>query len=718
MSKSGSDGVGTATIRELRVSGVDCAGCASAIERAVGGLRGVTEVSVDVMRGTVRVARAGGLPESDVRRAIKRAGYAVVTPEATELPRPVGRQVAAIVSGSFLATGLLLSWTGSLLPPVPFFAMAALTGGWYVALRGWHALRAGALDINFLMTLAAIGAALIGEWAEAASAMFLFAVAQLLEGFAMGRARGAISALMRLAPREAVVRRPEGDVTIPVAQIAVDDVMVVRPGERIALDGVVVAGRSAVDQSPITGESLPIEKEPGAEVFAGSINAHGGLEVRVTHHAEDTTLARILHAVESAQASRAPSQTFVDRFARIYTPAVVGLSLLVAVVPPLFMDASWATWLHRALTLLVVACPCALVISTPVTIVSGLAGAARDGVLIKGGSQLEAAGRITTVAFDKTGTLTAGRPVVTSVSGIGGVSAAEVLRLAAGIERRSEHPIAAAIVREAVARGLAIPEVADFTATPGQGAGGLVEGRQIYVGNVRVCEALGNCHDEAHEQIAVLEREGRTAVLLTSADTALGVIGIADQPRPEAAAAVRALRAAGVREVLLLTGDNPGAAERVGREVGVDRVYASLLPAEKQEIVARLRASGARVAVVGDGINDAPALAAADVGIAMGGAGTHVALETADIVLMGDALEQVAGTIARSRHTVAIIKQNVAFSLVIKALFLVLAIAGQATLWMAVAADTGASLAVIANGLRALRRRVPIPAQPLAAELS
>lgn len=718
MSKSVSDGAGTATIRELRVSGVDCAGCASAIERAVGGLDGVIEVSVDVMRGTVRVAREGGLPEGDVRRAIKRAGYAVVMPEAAESPRPVGRQVAAIASGSFLATGLLLSWTGSLLPPVPFFAAAVVTGGWYVAPRGWHALRAGALDINFLMTLAAIGAALIGEWAEAGSAMFLFAVAQLLEGFAMGRARGAISALMRLAPREAVVRRPEGDITVPVDQIAVDDVMVVRPGERIALDGEVVAGRSAVDQSPITGESLPIEKEPGAEVFAGSINAHGGLEVRVTHLAEDTTLARILHAVESAQASRAPSQTFVDRFARIYTPAVVGLSLLVAVAPPMLMDASWATWLHRALTLLVVACPCALVISTPVTIVSSLAGSARDGVLIKGGSQLEAAGRITTVAFDKTGTLTTGRPVVTSVSGIGGVSPAEVLRLAAGIERRSEHPIAAAIVREAVARGLAIPDVADFVATPGQGAGGTVEGRQIYVGNVRVCEALGNCHDGAHEQIAVLEQEGRTAVLLTSADTALGVVGIADQARPGAAAAVRALRAAGVREVLLLTGDNPGAAERVGREVGVDRVHASLLPVEKQEVVARLRASGARVAVVGDGINDAPALAAADLGIAMGGAGSHVALETADIVLMGDALDQVAGTIARSRHTVSIIKQNVAFSLLIKALFLVLAIAGQATLWMAVAADTGASLAVIANGLRAMRRRAPIAAQPLSAENS
>jgi len=718
MSKSGSDTVAAATVRELRVSGVDCAGCAAAIERAVGGLDGVTEVSVDVMRGTVRVAREGGRPENDVRRAIKRAGYAVVTPEDAETRRPVGRQLAAIASGSLLGIGLLLGWTGASLNPVPFLAAAVVTGGWYVAPRGWHALRAGALDINFLMTLAAIGAAVIGEWAEAGSAMFLFAVAQLLEGYAMGRARRAIGALVRLAPREALVRRGAVDVTVPVDQIAIGELMIVRPGERIALDGVVVTGRSAVDQSPITGESLPVEKETGSEVFAGSINAHGGLEVRVTHFADDTTLAHILHAVESAQASRAPTQTFVDRFARIYTPVVVGLSLLVAVLPPLLADASWMTWLHRALTLLVVACPCALVISTPVTIVSGLAGAARDGVLIKGGSQLEAAGRVTTVAFDKTGTLTAGRPVVTSVTGIGGFSEAEVLRLAAGIERRSEHPVAAAIVRAAEDRGLAIPDVAEFSATPGQGAGGLVEGRQLYVGNVRVCEALGNCHDGAHQQIETLEREGRTAVLLTTAETALGVIGIADRPRPGAAAAIRALRDAGVNQILLLTGDNPGAAERVGREVGVDRVYASLLPAEKQEVVTRLRAAGVQVAVVGDGINDAPALATANVGIAMGAAGTHVALETADIVLMGDDLDQVAGTISRSRATVAIIKQNVAFALLTKAVFLVLAVAGVATLWMAVAADTGASLVVIANGLRAMRRRAILPAQPLPAELS
>lgn len=712
MSRSASDAA-PVTIRELRVTGVDCAGCAAAIERAVGGLDGVTEVSVDVVRGTVRVAREGPRSEEDVNRAIRRAGYGVVGDGEHAPSRVPGRLVAMVVSGVLLAVGLGADWGWLPLPAVPLLAAAVVAGGWYVAPRGWHALRTRTLDINFLMTVAAIGAGLIGEWAEAASVVFLFALAQWLEGYAMSRARRAITALVQLAPREAVVRRGGTDQLVPVESIGVGETIVVRPGERVPLDGVVTAGRSAVDQSPITGESLPVEKEPGAEVFAGSINAHGGLELRVTHLSDDTTLAHILHAVESAQASRAPFQTFVERFARIYTPAVVGLAVLIAVLPPLLAAADWLTWTYRALALLVIACPCALVISTPVTIVSGLTGAARDGVLIKGGRELEAAGRITAVAFDKTGTLTEGRPEVTSVSGLGGVSDAEVLRLAAAIETRSEHPVAAAIVRAAAAKGQPIPDVAEFEAMPGQGAAGTVDGRRLFVGNVRVCEALGNCHDGAHAEIDRLEREGRTAVLLTSAATALGVIGIADRARAGAAGAVASLRRTGVGRVVLLTGDNAGAAGRIGQEVGVDEVHAKLLPAEKEAVVTALRSAGQRVAVVGDGINDAQALAVSDLGIAMGGAGTHVALETADVVLMGDELDQVAGTIERSRDTVRIIRQNVAFSLVIKAVFLVLAVTGQATLWMAVAADTGASLAVVANGLRAIRRRRP-PAQPLA----
>ncbi len=690
-------------VHELRVTGMDCAGCAVAIEAALTRLDGVRQVQVDVMRGTVRVAGDKGVGKTDLTRAIRGAGYGVQATEV-ESNTPTGRTVAAVLSGVSLAIGLVLGWLDSPVPSTPFHTISLLVGGWYVVPRGIRSVRAKTLDINFLMTIAAIGAAIIGEWAEAASAMFLFAVAQLLEGFAMGRARRAIGALMKLAPREAVVVRDGKESLVPVTDVAVGEIIVTRPGERVPLDGTVSEGRSALDQSPITGESMPVEKEPGSEVFAGSINGHGALHISVTHHAEDTTLARILHAVEEAQASRAPAQTFVDRFARIYTPAVVGLAFLVAIGPPLLADAAWLTWTYRALALLVIACPCALVISTPVTIVSSLTGAARDGVLIKGGGQLEAAGTITAVVFDKTGTITEGRPAVTDIIGIGGITSEEVLRLAAAVERLSEHPVARAVVAEAHKRGIVPPATADFEAIPGQGARATVEGRVLYMGNVRVCESLGNCHDGAHSAIDGLEARGRTAVLLTTDDVALGVLGIADATREGAPEAIASLREAGVRRVLMLTGDNERVASEVAGAVGMDDVHAGLLPLEKQEVVAALRRSGERVAVVGDGVNDAPALAAADVGIAMGGAGTHVALETADIVLMGDDLGQVPATIQRSRRALRLIKQNITFSLLIKAVFLALAVVGQATLWMAVAADTGASLVVIGNGLRALRR--------------
>jgi Cd2+/Zn2+-exporting ATPase len=418
---------------------------------------------------------------------------------------------------------------------------------------------------------------------------------------------------------------------------------------------------------------------------------------------EDTTLARVLHAVEEAQASRAPTQSLVDRFARRYTPAIVALAALIAVIPPLFAGAEWGTWVYRALALLVIACPCALVISTPVTIVSGLAGAARAGVLIKGGSQLEAAGRISTVAFDKTGTLTEGRPVVTDVLPLNGLGAIELLALAAAVEHHSEHPVARAIAGEARARGIEPPASTGFTALPGRGARAVVQGRQLFVGNLRICAELGTCRDDVHRAVAAFEAQGKSAMLLTDAVEPLGVLAIADRPRPHSRDSIDALRRAGVSRVLMLTGDNAEVAAGVAREIGVDDVRAGLLPADKYEVVLSLKRGGETVAVVGDGVNDAPALAAADVGIAMGGAGTHVALETADIVLMGDDLNQVAHTVRRSRRTVSIVRQNIGFALGVKVVFLILAVMGQATLWMAVAADMGASLAVITNGLRAMQ---------------
>jgi Cd2+/Zn2+-exporting ATPase len=681
---------------------MDCASCAVAIERAVTGLAGVQDVRVDVMRGTVRVAREARYGDQDLTRAIRAAGYTVRDRQADVLPRQTGRLLAAATAGLFLGAGLVLDWTGAAISPVPFLVVAVVAGGWYVVPRGLAALRHGGLDINFLMTIAAVGAAIIGQWGEAGAAMFLFSVAQLLEGFAMGRARRAIAALMKLSPREATVRRPGGDQVVPVGEVGVGELILVRPGERVPLDGLVARGSSALDQAPITGESMPVEKEPGSEVYAGSINGHGALEVRVTSLADDTTLARILHAVEEAQASRAPSQSFVDRFARIYTPAVVVLAALLAVLPPLLAQADWSTWLYRALALLVIACPCALVISTPVTIVSGLTGAARHGVLIKGGAQLEAAAGISTVAFDKTGTLTEGLPGVTDVVPLRGHTADQVLALAAAVERESEHPVARAIVRAAEQRRLRLPDVEGFSALPGRGARATVAGQPYYLGNLRICAELNTCSPEVHALMERLEAGGRTAILVTTPEEAVGVLAIADRVRPEAAAAITALRRAGIDRVLMLTGDNETVARAVASGLDLDEIRSALLPDQKRDAVAALRGEGRKVAVVGDGINDAPALAAADLGIAMGAAGTHVALETADVVLMGDDLSQVTGTIERARLTVRIIRQNIAFSLAIKAVFLVLAIAGQATLWMAVAADTGASLAVIANGLRAL----------------
>jgi Cd2+/Zn2+-exporting ATPase len=586
---------------------------------------------------------------------------------------------------------------------IPLLVLSALAGSIYVVPRGLRALRVGSLDINILVTLASIGAMVLGEWSEAAAVMFLFAIAQLLETWAMGRARRAIQALMQLAPSEATVLRDGELAKVPVGSVQPGEVILVRPGDRLPLDGVVTSGESAVDQATITGESMPVNKAAGDEVFAGTINGHGALELRVTHHAEDTTLARIMHAVEEAQATRAPTQSLVDRFAKVYTPAVVVLAALIAILPPLALGAEWGTWFYRALALLVIACPCALVISTPVTIVSGLTGAARAGVLIKGGAQLEAAGQLSTIAFDKTGTLTLGRLQLTDVIPLNGLSPRELVGLAAGVDRHSEHPVARAIVHAAARDGIEAVESTGFTALPGRGARATVGGQPVFIGNMRICADLGTCRDDVHEAIARLEGQGKTAILLSSETEPLGVLAIADEPRPGARENIEAVRRAGIRRVVMLTGDNRAVATRVGAELGVDDVRAGLLPADKQGAVAALREEGERVGVVGDGVNDAPALAAADLGIAMGAAGSHVALETADVVLMSDDLGQVAQTIGRSRRTVRIVKENIAFALGTKLIFLVLALAGIATLWMAVAADMGASLAVILNGLRALQ---------------
>jgi Cd2+/Zn2+-exporting ATPase len=687
---------------------MDCADEIRQIESKLARLPGVSRLQFDLMRRRLTVE--GSISTAEVQRAIKEIGMQARREDEQVKPLTFrekhGRLTVTIISGALLVLGgVLIIFSAPRYLLLPVLAASAISGGWFIAPRGFRAARSGVLDMNFLMTIAAIGAGAIGEWGEGASAMFLFSVAQMLEVYSMDRARNAIKALMDLSPPEATVKRDGEEMSVPVDQVAVDETIIVKPGQRIPLDGAVVAGRSAVNQAPITGESIPVDKEPGSEVFAGSINAHGMLEVRVTKHVEDTTLARIIHAVEEAQATRAPSQSFVDRFSRIYTPAVVTAAVLVFFVPPLVGFGTWGTWFYRALTMLVIACPCALVISTPVSIVSGLAAAARAGVLIKGGIHLENAGAVTTIAFDKTGTLTRGRPAVVDVIPFDGVNQEEVLCLAAALEQGSEHPLAQAVLVAARNRGLSIPSISEFEALTGRGIRARVNGRRLYLGSDRLCHDIGLCTPDARSSLRFAESQGQTAMLLFSEFGPLGAITLADEVRSEASGAIRSLRHGGVRHLLMLTGDNFGTAKAVAKRVGIDDVRAGLMPDEKVAVVRELEASGQRVALVGDGVNDAPALAAATVGIAMGAAGTDVALETADIALMADDLSHLPFAISISRKTSGIIKQNIVFSIAVKAVFIVLALIGWATLWMAVAADMGASLAVIANGLRALRTR-------------
>ena len=706
---------------DLRVGGMDCASCATAVEAAVKRLEGVQNVYVDVVSGRVRVGYIQGtVARRDLADAIRRAGYQVQDPESGAARRASaadeaaalrfwarrGRLVMAVAAGVALGVAVLLQGLGAArMLVLAVLAISSIAGGWYVVPRGFRAATNRALDMNFLMSIAAAGAWMIGEHTEAAATLFLFAIAEFLERYSMDRARNAIKALMELTPAEATVVRNGHEMRVPAAGVVVGETVVVRPGEKIPVDGEVASGASSVNQAPITGESMPVDKALGAEVFAGTFNGQGVLHVRSTRPANDTTLARIIHAVEEAQASRAPSQTFVDRFARVYTPAVVAVAVLIAVLPPLVGLGAWSTWVYRALAMLVVACPCALVISTPVSIVSGLAGAARGGVLIKGGIHLENAGAVTTVAFDKTGTLTKGRPAVTDIATLDGQSDADIVRLALGVERHSEHPLAKAILEHGASRGITPPPVSDFEALPGRGARARVEGKVVYVGNERLAEDLGLKSSDAVRVLERFEREAKTAVLVAWEGAPVGVIAIADRVRPEARAAIDALRAAGVRRIVMLTGDNEGTARAVAERVGVDEFRARLLPDDKVRVVRELQTGGERIAFVGDGVNDAPALAAATVGVAMGAAGTDVALETADIALMGDDLNKLSFAMQLSRKTLQIIKQNIAASIAVKGVFLVLAVGGFATLWMAVAADMGASLLVVANGLRAAQAR-------------
>jgi Cd2+/Zn2+-exporting ATPase len=691
----------------FKIEGMDCHEEVAILEHRLKTLGGLEALDADVVGQRLRVKYdAAKLTTGSIAEAVAQTGMRAWLEH--EEPRPTSssarRECLVVLSGASLALGLLLHLAGiqGSLAWIPFLA-AILLGGIQTAGRAWTSLRARRLDIHVLMLVAVAGAMLLGEWSEGASVVFLFALAQVLESRAMERARGAIRALMDLAPAEALVQRDGLEVALPVDDVAVGDVVIVRPGAKVPLDGRVRSGNSYVNQAPITGESLPVDKRPGDDVFAGAINGRGALEVEVTRLRRDSTLARIIHLVERAQAQRAPSQTFVDRFARVYTPVVLVLAAAIAVVPPVLFDAAWGTWIYRSLVLLVISCPCALVISTPVAIVSALAAAARKGVLIKGGATLERLAAVRSVAFDKTGTLTKGRFHVTDVTSLNGARPAEILSLAAALEKRSEHPIGRAIVERALADDVPAASVDRFEALPGRGAEGVVGGRRLLVGSHRLFEERGLCGPEIDLALDGLAAKGRSTVLVGVEGVSIGIIGVADEVRESADDTVALLKTQGIEHVVLLTGDHGAAARAVAESVGISEFRSELLPDHKLAAVAELRAKHGTLAMVGDGVNDAPALAAADVGIAMGVVGTDAALETADVALMADELAKIPYAVRLSRATTRNIRVNIAFSLALKAGFLVMAVAGAATLWMAVVADMGASLIVIANALRLLR---------------
>ncbi|VVE02837.1 heavy metal translocating P-type ATPase [Pandoraea cepalis] len=628
-------------------------------------------------------------------------------------PPPASRKadIARLVAGVLLAAASEIAvWSGvpEHSPWVGAVVVAAILAcGLPTLKKGWIALRHLTLNIHFLMSLAVIGAMCIGQWPEAAMVIVLFALSEKLEAASLTRARRAVEALMRLAPDQASVEQPDGNwLDVPSASLAVGTRVRARPGERIAIDGVIEQGSSALNQASITGESVPADKTVGDEVYAGSINESGLIVYRTRVAPGDTTLARIVRIVETAQQQRSPTQRFVDKFSRIYTPVVVLCALLVALMPPLAFGLAWSPWIYKALVMLVIACPCALVISTPVTVVSGLTAAARAGILIKGGAFLETGRLIRVVALDKTGTLTRGEPRLTDVVPLGETSHDEALTLAAALDAQTTHPVARAVVDGHARAGLgALPSVTEVEALAGMGVKGRVGQTLYYLGNHRLIESLGVCNAHVEATLARLEAQARTAIVLASETQAIAVLAVADTLRAESRDAIARLAGMGVHTVML-TGDNRATAEVIGRQAGVSDVRAEMLPEDKWQAVSALRETYGYVGMVGDGINDAPALAAADVGFAMGVAGTDSALETADVTLMDDDLHKLPAFLALSRHAATVLKQNIAVALAIKAVFFALAVVGLASLWMAVFADVGASLLVIANGMRLLRTKV------------
>ncbi len=697
------------TVSTFRVEELDCATEENELRDALTPLQDVHRLDFDLVARHVRVTHrlaSTGPIEAAIRSAGMRPRLLIATPgdlpsQRPSLPRST---IITTVAAGLLAIGsevCVMTGLDEQSVPVAVLALGAIAlGGRETLRKGWRALTARRLTMNLLMSVAAIGAVVIGQWPEAAVVIWLFGVAELIEAVSLERARNAIRSLVALAPESAHVRTDAGDwADTPAALIGLGAVMLIRPGERIALDGTVSSGTSTVNQAPITGESIPVAKATGDIVFAGTINERGTLEVSVTAPKGEGTLDRIARSIQQAQSEKAPAQRFVDRFASVYTPIVFALAIAVAILPPLLGHGAWHDWFYKALVLLVLACPCALVISTPVTVVSGLGGAARRGILIKGGIHLEQARHINTIAFDKTGTLTHGRPQLTDRFATNDLPIDEALRIAASVNRLSQHPVAHAIVSAHIGP---FDKVEEFEAITGRGVQGTVNGVRYLLGNHRLAEENGVCTPELETMLSALEADAKTAVVLMTDHHTVAVFAVSDTVRATAAQAVDDLKRLGVR-TLMLTGDNQLTAMAVARQIGIDDARGDLLPDDKLRIVTELIDSGRRVAMIGDGVNDAPALAKAALGIAMGAAGTDTAIETADIALMDDDPRKLAETIRISQHTSHVLRQNIAVALGMKIVFFVLTLTGTASLWLAVLADMGASLIVIANGLRLLR---------------
>ena len=714
-----------------RIEGMDCAGCAAKIDTAARRVAGVEDVSVSVSAGTMTVHHTAPIDLAALEKKVAGLGYTVApleTSNANEAVSPIGhdhskaghsethdhghdhgptfgpwwqasKATLTIASGVAIVAAYALAKLVPATSPWVFIA-AMLIGLVPIAQRAvMAALNGTPFSIEMLMTIAAVGAVIINASEEAAAVVFLFLVGELLEGVAAGKARASIQSLTNLLPKTALLEISGKTEEVPAESLAVGTVILVRPGDRISADGVIISGDSAIDEAPVTGESTPVRKGVDARVFAGTVNGDGALRVRVTAAAADNTIARVVKLVEEAQESKAPTERFIDRFSRYYTPAVVVVAALVAVLPPLLMDGAWHDWIYKGLAILLIGCPCALVISTPAAIAASLSTGARRGLLLKGGAVLEQLGTVTLACFDKTGTLTEGKPKVTDVIGFS-LAEIEVLTLAAALEIGSSHPLASAIRAKAGADKVVLPQVTDAKALGGKGISATVKGQVVFLGSPQATAETTKLTAEQTARITALEGEGKTVAVLVVGSIVAGALAMRDEPRADAKAGLQALTDAGVKTVML-TGDNRRAAEAIGKQLGIG-VRAELLPEDKQRIVGELKAQGFTVAKIGDGINDAPALAAADVGIAMGG-GTDVALETADAAVLHGRVGDVAEMIALSKRTMANIRQNITIALGLKVVFLVTTIAGITGLWPAILADTGATVLVTANALRLLK---------------